>query len=485
MLSVRPSAAGDEITVPDGFVMQTLTPTEGKIAMPKDWYFKSTQTPSGWMWTISADNPPEGDYETGMRIQLLVGMEDLIKESPRAFALKFINTKRSKANRIIEECPEVVQDQFYRQCIEVIETIQRPYGARKFRILSSVFWGKQLDMVIVTTFGAPEEKWESIKPIIKEMTALQLAGSGPNFGIPIHFDYEAEQCIQLIKKQMHDLAIEQCTKVINSWKRERSDIYYSRGLAYYENGKYDEALADYDKAIAANPDYALAYNGRSHIYDRKGLTEKAIQDLTRAIQIDRNFSEAYGNRGAVFFNHKQYKKALEDFNIALELNPSDAETFCNRGMLYGEEKQYDKAIQDLDKAIQLNPQLERAYFNRGIIFQLEKRYDSSIQDFTKALELYPNSATIYLNRGLGFEAKGSFDKALEDYKAAAAIKPKHVYAHYFIAGIYAITNNFQQSCKSLRIAIDYGFNDWEQLKADKNFQNMHDQPCYKELLAGK
>ena len=40
---------------------------------------------------------------------------------------------------------------------------------------------------------------------------------------------------------------------------EHSAAYNSRGFAYYEWGRYDKAIADYDKAIAIDPNYVSAY----------------------------------------------------------------------------------------------------------------------------------------------------------------------------------------------------------------------------------
>lgn len=61
----------DAFPVPDGYVLQPLDPTDGKIARPKGWFYKSEGTASGWLWTISAEGPSKGIYETGLRMQLL------------------------------------------------------------------------------------------------------------------------------------------------------------------------------------------------------------------------------------------------------------------------------------------------------------------------------------------------------------------------------------------------------------------------------
>lgn len=171
--------AGDSFPIPDGYVLQTLDPTDGKIARPRDWYYKSEGTPSGWLWTLSEEDPSKGAYQTGLRMQLLVGVEKKTKKSRYIFAQKFLENKRASTD-VVNECPETDQGQFRRRCIEVIENVKGTDGDNTYHILYSVLWGNTLDMVVVTTFGAPQDKWEAVRKVSEVMSAIELIG--PNFG---------------------------------------------------------------------------------------------------------------------------------------------------------------------------------------------------------------------------------------------------------------------------------------------------------------
>lgn len=169
-----------DFPVPEGYVLQRLEATDGRIAKPKDWFYSSGGTPSGWLWTFSEEDPSKGGYETGLRIQLLVGIKKKTGQSPEAFAQNILRQKKA-STKVVKECPiDYSQEDFMRQCLEVIEDIQRPKGMTTYHILYSVFWGKKLDMVVVNTFGAPEEKWQSVIPISDVMSRVVLIG--PNLG---------------------------------------------------------------------------------------------------------------------------------------------------------------------------------------------------------------------------------------------------------------------------------------------------------------
>ncbi|MGV8998477.1 MAG: hypothetical protein ACOH12_16175 [Parvibaculaceae bacterium] len=162
------------IPVPEGYVLQILDPTGGEIARPKDWHYANEGTQSGYMWTMTPEDP-KGFYETGLRIQLLAGVQKGTGESRTVFAKNLIDGLKSKAISVVKDCPTSDQGDFMRQCLEVIETDKGPKGDVKYRVLYSVMWGKDLDMIVVTIFGTVPEKWEAMRPVADTMATFKIA----------------------------------------------------------------------------------------------------------------------------------------------------------------------------------------------------------------------------------------------------------------------------------------------------------------------
>jgi tetratricopeptide (TPR) repeat protein len=96
-----------------------------------------------------------------------------------------------------------------------------------------------------------------------------------------------------------------------------------------DKGKYDDAIADYDKAIALDPNVAIAYTNRGLAYGQKREVDRAIADYTKAIAIDPNFVLAYALRGGAYKHKGDKKQAIVDYRKALEINPSDQLTKNN------------------------------------------------------------------------------------------------------------------------------------------------------------
>ncbi|MFZ1703479.1 MAG: tetratricopeptide repeat protein, partial [Saprospiraceae bacterium] len=97
--------------------------------------------------------------------------------------------------------------------------------------------------------------------------------------------------------------------------------YGNRANFYRDNGKYMEALADYNKSIALKDDQPQAYNSRARLF----FTVAKSRDTLLM--------------------------ALRDYNKAIEYMPNDGEFYTNRGATYARLNEIDKAIADLTKGI--------------------------------------------------------------------------------------------------------------------------------------
>lgn len=137
----------------------------------------------------------------------------------------------------------------------------------------------------------------------------------------------------------------------------RSSFYNNRGLVYYEQGKLEFALADFNKAIAINHNYAEAYYNRGNLYYIQEESDKAIADYDRAIAINHN-------------------------------NPNNADVYYSRGNLYYNQGKLDKALADFEQAIDINSNLGAVYYNRGVIYEQKGDIEAARTNFKKALQLY-------------------------------------------------------------------------------------------------
>jgi len=198
-----------------------------------------------------------------------------------------------------------------------------------------------------------------------------------------------------------------------------------RGDRKRREGKLDEAIQEYCKAIAVDPDYAEPYISRALAHFYLGTLNEAIADNNIAISLDPKYAVAYRNRGIAYAILGKFQQAHEDFNKAIELDPRDANAYFNRGLSYQKQDDCKLAIQDYDKAIELDPNYVDAYINRGNCYSDMEQYERSIQDFSKAIELVPNYAMAYYNRGNQYRNIKCYMQAIWDYDKAIKLEPNY------------------------------------------------------------
>ena len=112
--------------------------------------------------------------------------------------------------------------------------------------------------------------------------------------------------------------------------------YYGRGYAYANIGECDEAITDFDRAIAIAPSSAGIYGNRANVYIGIGERDKAFADCGNIIAIDAKYATAYYNRGTAYAEIGAIDKAISDYDGAIAINPNSAAACYNRGVAYAE-----------------------------------------------------------------------------------------------------------------------------------------------------
>ena len=96
-------------------------------------------------------------------------------------------------------------------------------------------------------------------------------------------------------------------------------LYYGRGAILCAQGKPDQALENYELAIDADPEYAMAWNNRGWASYLLGNYDVAMESLEKALELDPQNAYAYNNRGLVYLKWGQAEQAMADFQQAIDL----------------------------------------------------------------------------------------------------------------------------------------------------------------------
>ena len=223
----------------------------------------------------------------------------------------------------------------------------------------------------------------------------------------------------LYELKRYDEGLDTITQAIN--RAPRAFWYVIRGGSYSLQKKYELALADLNKAMKLNPNYALAYSGRGELYYYQKKYELALADFNKAIELDSKLAIAYNNRGGIYYNQQKYELALADFNKAIELDSKLAIAYINRGGIYSLQQKDELALADFNKAIEINPNLVEAYYNRGNLYYLQQKYELALSDYNKAIKINKNAWFAMMGIGLVKYEQGSINEAIKQWEKALII----------------------------------------------------------------
>ena len=112
---------------------------------------------------------------------------------------------------------------------------------------------------------------------------------------PAEFGYRANGNIGLIyyAQQEYDQALAAFEKSIAANMENRADVYFFRGETYLAMANWEAAIQDYQAAIERFPNYAEAYRGLGYAYLRAGQLDQAKQALSRSLELTPDYPEAY------------------------------------------------------------------------------------------------------------------------------------------------------------------------------------------------
>jgi tetratricopeptide (TPR) repeat protein len=153
------------------------------------------------------------------------------------------------------------------------------------------------------------------------------------------------------------------------------DAYFFRAVNFGLIQDFENSIESYNKAVALNPDFMLAYfnraNTRTKLLDYESSkgeenqkqnsvfsmsklnSEFIIKDYNKVVELEPNFIYGYFNRGNFYFLNNDFTSAITDYSIAIAIEPDLAEAYFNRGLAYILQGDKKKGLIDLSKAGEL------------------------------------------------------------------------------------------------------------------------------------
>jgi tetratricopeptide (TPR) repeat protein len=122
---------------------------------------------------------------------------------------------------------------------------------------------------------------------------------------------------------------------------------------------------------------------------RSGKSEEALAEFDRAIALDPYNAQALYGRGLLYQGNKQHQLAIDDFTAASGLTPQRAEPLLGRAVSYLALDKLTEAAADLDEAAQADPQNGQIWTTRGLAYERLGDKPKAAASYGRAIAIHP------------------------------------------------------------------------------------------------
>jgi tetratricopeptide (TPR) repeat protein len=228
----------------------------------------------------------------------------------------------------------------------------------------------------------------------------------------------------------------------------------NRGVVLEAINRLEEALASYDRGLALEPDLIPVIRNRGNVINALGRTDEALANYDRALALDPDDADTLNGRGNVLKQMHRIGEAEAMFRRAILCNPDSAEAHCNLGSVLIDLGKSEQAEAVLRRALALRPDFAVALHNLGTALIRLDRSDEAEVVIRRAVALNPDLAGAHHNLGVALMELGRLTEAREAAERAVALAPRelsylrqlgevrnYVAGDIYFAALQALANN--------------------------------------------
>lgn len=243
--------------------------------------------------------------------------------------------------------------------------------------------------------------------------------------------------------------------------------YRLKGYQAQKSGDIENAVKYYQKAVALNPNYAIAYNDLGVVYEGKGWLDKAEWAYLKALQIDPNYVDVYSNLALLHERKNEIDKAIFYWKKRIQFGdpnnlwtqkawqklakyaPEEIEKLEAEKRKLEEKKRKEEAkrlaemmAKEEEKKKKQNALLAKKYYRRANSLFKKGAYDKALSQTTEALKLTPDNQEVinlekkikikideeriaaHFTQGMKYYQSGDYLNAGEEFKKMLELLPR-------------------------------------------------------------
>ena len=219
-------------------------------------------------------------------------------------------------------------------------------------------------------------------------------------------------------------------------------------------GKIEEAIAQYELALKLQPN-AQDYLDLGNLLIQRNKVDEALENYNQALALKLDWAEAYYYRGNAWYGKEEYGKAIQDYQKAIDLSLNWESLFLQlstafaalgklkkeQGDLEGAIISYQEAIEIQKINVNVKSKLSELYVSLGNCLLENDNVNKALEIYKKAIFLNPSKCDLYNQLGVTLFRNNNIEQAIENYKLSLEINPSYTEAYINLGNAYVVAGN--------------------------------------------
>ena len=251
--------------------------------------------------------------------------------------------------------------------------------------------------------------------------------------------------VDLQTRKLYDQAIAEYMKALEEDPRNAT-IWVNIGSAYQQNEDYDKAIEAYNKALGLDQANAAAQQGI-----KASQTAKENKKITDA-----------SKEAAELFKLGKYDEAIAKYQEVIKADPQNSDAYFSMGATFQAKKDIDQAIAAYRQAISFDPKnkdykdvLEKAYeekanpiLAKAIKHHQDKDYATAIELYQQVIGIRPKNAGVWANLAGALYAREDYAKARDAYAKAYELDDRGQVGNLYLMGV--IDEHYDRAAQAIK-----------------------------------
>jgi tetratricopeptide (TPR) repeat protein len=217
----------------------------------------------------------------------------------------------------------------------------------------------------------------------------------------------------------------------------RAPVFYiADGDSHSVEGDLEQAIANYEQAIALDPSNDIPYIRQSRLLIYTRDTSRAVARGAQAVLLNPTSAENLAYYCRALDWDGLYDQAFSACSCAAEIDPNYAESYAFISEVYSDLGDGLSARTTAQQALDANFQSMDAHHNMGYALETLGRYEEAVDYYENAVKLAPMLAPAYVSAGRAYFNLGDYGLAEERFKQAIKLLPFDPEAYFQLGYTY-------------------------------------------------